>query len=89
LLKGGTELLLEDLAHLVLLAVTIVMAVLMIKAEELLYAVMSFFGVCVALGILYWLLSVPYVAVFQLAVYAGAIVVLFISVIMLTRRSKK
>jgi len=28
------------------------------------------------------------VAVFQLAVYAGAVVVLFVSVIMLTRRDK-
>lgn len=80
---------LEDLAHLVLLAVAIVMAVLTVEAEELLYAAMSLLGMCVALGILYWLLFAPYVAVFQFAIYAGALVVLFVSVIMLTRRSKK
>ncbi|RJS89668.1 hypothetical protein DRO56_00080 [Candidatus Bathyarchaeota archaeon] len=79
-------LLLEDLAHLVLLALAIVMGVLTVEAEELLYAAMSFLGMCVALGILYWLLHAPYVAVFQLAIYAGALVVLFVSVIMLTRR---
>lgn len=81
--------LLEDLAHLFFLAVAIVMAVLTVEAEELLYAAMSLLGMCVSLGILYWLLFAPYVAVFQFAIYAGALVVLFVSVIMLTRRGEE
>jgi len=81
-------LLLEDLAHLILLATTIVMAVLTVEAKELLYSALGLLGMSVSLGILYWLLFAPYVAVFQLAVYAGAVVVLFVSVIMLTRRDK-
>ena len=80
--------LLEDLAHLVLLAAVVVMAVLTVEAEELLYSALGLLGMSVALGILYWLLFAPYVAVFQLAVYAGAVVVLFVSVIMLTRRER-
>jgi len=79
---------LEDLAHLVLLAVVVVMAVLTVEAEELLYSALGLLGMSVALGVLYWLLFAPYVAVFQLAVYAGAVVVLFVSVIMLTRRER-
>jgi len=79
---------LEDLAHLVLLAAVVVMAVLTVEAEELLYSALGLLGMSVALGVLYWLLFAPYVAVFQLAVYAGAVVVLFVSVIMLTRRER-
>lgn len=79
---------LEDLAHLILLAFVIVMAVLTVEAEELLYSALGLLGMSVALGILYWLLFAPYVAVFQLAIYAGAVVVLFVSVIMLTKRER-
>jgi len=79
---------LEDLAHLVLLATVVVMAILTVEAEELLYSALGLLGMSVALGVLYWLLFAPYVAVFQLAVYAGAVVVLFVSVIMLTRRER-
>lgn len=78
--------LLGEFVQLLLLTTVIVMAVLTVEAQELLYAALSLLGMCVALGILYWLLSAPYVAVFQLAIYAGAIIVLFVSVIMLTRR---
>ena len=79
---------LEDLAHLILLAAVVVMAVLTVEAEELLYSALGLLGMSIALGILYWLLFAPYVAVFQLAVYAGAVIVLFVSVIMLTRRER-
>jgi len=79
---------LEDLAHLVLLAFVVVMAILTVEAEELLYSALGLLGMSVALGILYWLLFAPYVAVFQFAIYAGAVVVLFVSVIMLTKRER-
>jgi len=62
------------------------MAVFAVEAGELLHAALGLLGMCVALGILYWTLFAPYVAVFQLAIYGGAVVVLFVAVIMLTRR---
>lgn len=80
---------LGDLAIFVLLGVVIIMAVVTAEVSELLYAALGLLGMCVSLGILYWLLFAPYVAVFQLAIYAGAVVVLFVSVIMLTRRDKE
>jgi len=39
----------------------------------------------ICLGGLYWTLYAPYVGVFQMLIYGGAIVVLFISVIMFVR----
>ncbi|RLI21082.1 NADH-quinone oxidoreductase subunit J, partial [Candidatus Bathyarchaeota archaeon] len=36
----------------------------------------------------FWLLNAPYVAVFQLLIYAGAIVALFVAAVMLTTRKE-
>jgi len=44
---------------------------------------------CITIGALFWLLNAPYVSVFQLLVYAGAVIVLFIATIMLTAREEK
>jgi len=38
---------------------------------------------------LFWLLNAPYVSVFQLLVYAGAVIVLFIVSVMLTKREEE
>ena len=43
---------------------------------------------CVTIGALFWLLNAPYVAVFQLLIYAGAIVALFVAAVMLTTRKE-
>jgi NADH-quinone oxidoreductase subunit J len=48
-----------------------------------LYGALSLVGVFVATAVLYLMLSAPFLAVLQLLVYAGAIMVLFIFVIML------
>jgi NADH:ubiquinone oxidoreductase subunit 6 (subunit J) len=39
----------------------------------------------VCLGGLYWTLYAPYVGLFQMLIYGGAVVVLFVSVIMFVR----
>lgn len=75
----------EDLLHLILLGTIILMALMVAEAKDILYAVLSLLGMCVTIGLLYWILSAPYVAVFQLAIYGGAVIVLLISVVMLTR----
>jgi NADH-quinone oxidoreductase subunit J len=75
----------EDLLHLILLGTIILMAFIVAEAEDMLYAVLGLLGMCVSIGLLYWVLSAPYVAVFQLAIYGGAVIVLLISVVMLTR----
>jgi NADH:ubiquinone oxidoreductase subunit 6 (subunit J) len=44
---------------------------------------------CIVLGILFAVLNAVYVCVFQLLIYAGATMVLFLAVVMLTEREKK
>ena len=67
---------------------TVVFALLTVEVRDILYAILSFCGMCITIGALFWLLNAPYVAVFQLLIYAGAIVALFIAAVMLTTRKE-
>ena len=64
-------------------------AILTVELKDVLYAILSFCGMCITVGALFWILNAPYVAVFQLLVYAGAIVALFIAAVMLTTRKER
>ena len=75
-----------DALQLALLLAAIVLALLAVEVKDLLAAAVSLGGMCAVLAMLFWLLSAPYVAVFQLAIYAGAVLVLFVATIYLTRR---
>lgn len=74
--------------HIVLMVLTVLLALLTVELNDLLQATASLCGTCITIGALFWLLNAPYVSVFQLLVYAGAVIVLFISVVMLTRREE-
>jgi len=67
---------------------TVVFALLTVEVRDILYAILSFCGMCITIGAVFWLLNAPYVAVFQLLIYAGAIVALFIAAVMLTTRKE-
>jgi len=60
-----------------------------VEVKDILYAILSFCGFCIAVGVIFWILNAPYVAVFQLLVYAGAIVTLFLATVMLTTRKER
>ena len=66
----------------------VALALLTVEVKDLLYAILSFCGMCVAIGAIFWLLNAPYVTVFQILIYAGAVVVLFIATVMLTTRKE-
>jgi len=68
-----------------LIVVAVGLAILTVEFRNLLYSALCFGGMCICLGGLYWTLSAPYAALFQMLIYGGAVIVLFISVIMLTR----
>ena len=68
---------------------TALLALLTVELKDILYAILSFCGMCILIGIIFWTLNAPYVAIFQLLVYAGAIVALFIAVVMLTTRKER
>jgi len=67
----------------------ILSAILIVELKNILYAILSFCGMCIILGAIFWILNAPYVAVFQLLVYAGAIVSIFIAAVMLTTREER
>ena len=79
---------LNNVVQIVLIVSTIFLSILAIELKDILYAVMCLFGMCVTTGALFWLLYAPYVAVFQLLVYSGAVIVLFIAAVMLTTRKE-
>lgn len=67
---------------------TLVLGLVTVELRDILYAILSFCGMCITVGGLYLLLNAPYVAVSQLLIYAGAIVALFIATVMLTTREE-
>ncbi|MFQ6081021.1 MAG: NADH-quinone oxidoreductase subunit J [Candidatus Bathyarchaeia archaeon] len=75
-----------DILQIFLIAVAIALAILTIELRDLLHAALCLCGMGIVIGMLFSILNASYVAVFQLLIYAGAVVVLFISVIMLTTR---
>jgi len=79
----------ERMIDLLLIIISIVLAVLTVELKNLLQAAVCLCGMCITLGLLFGLLNATYVMVFQLLVYAGATVVFFVSVVMLTRRERK
>jgi NADH-quinone oxidoreductase subunit J len=76
----------EDILQLGLLVATCIFTVLTVESRDLLHTVIALAAMAVSLGSLFWLLNAPYVAVFQILIYAGAVIVLFIAAVMLTRR---
>jgi len=74
-----------EIVQMVIVAATGIFALLTATFKNLLYAAISFGAMCISLGALYWTLYAPYVGLFQMLIYGGAVVVLFVSVITLTR----
>jgi NADH:ubiquinone oxidoreductase subunit 6 (subunit J) len=67
----------------------IIFAILTIEMRDLLYSIFFFALMAISIAAFYWFLNAPYVAVFQLLIYAGAVVGLLVSAIMLTSRRVK
>jgi NADH:ubiquinone oxidoreductase subunit 6 (subunit J) len=63
---------------------TILLAIYTIEAKNILHGVIGFAGMCITIGGIFWLLNAPYVSVFQVLIYAGAVVAIFVAAIMLT-----
>ncbi len=74
-----------DFVLILLLIISLVSAASAVFHPNLMYAVLSLLVFNIILAIVYYALSAPFVAVFQLAVFAGAIIVFFIVTVTLTR----
>ena len=75
----------SELVQIVLLAATLVFTLMAAGMKDILFAALSLGGMSICLGGLYWTLYAPYIGLFQLLIYGGAVVVLFVSVIMFVR----
>ena len=82
---GGT---LEDILQYILMVVTIVLALATIELKNLLHAAIAFCGMCITIGGIFWLLYAPYAAVFQVLIYGGAVVTIFLAAVMFTTRKE-
>ncbi len=69
-----------------LLIFTAVFALLAAESKDLLHAALYLAATAVFLSLIYLLLFAPWVAFFQLAIYAGAVTVLLVAAISLTTR---
>ncbi len=67
------------------MALAIIFAILTIELKDLIYMVFSFAIMSVAIGSFYFLLNAVYLGMFQMLVYAGAVVAMAIAAIILTR----
>lgn len=71
-----------------LVLIVLMFAILAVKVKNIIYALIFFALMSVSIAALYFYLNAPFVGVFQLMIYAGAVVVLFLAAVMLTVRAK-
>jgi len=73
------------IALLLVLVVTVVSAGLAVTMPNIVYGVVFLLCTNISLAIAYYMMGAPTVALFQLAIFAGAVVVFFIITVMFTR----
>ncbi|MEM3506291.1 MAG: NADH-quinone oxidoreductase subunit J [Candidatus Bathyarchaeia archaeon] len=71
----------SDLIHLALVFLLIISSILAIELKDIIKAIMAFCVMSIILAIIFYVLGAPYVAIFQLLIYAGAITVLLLAAI--------
>ena len=77
-----------DLTFIAMMVVTVGSAIFALEADEIIYGAIGLAGSLFGVATLFFLLNAPYVAVFQLAVYVGAVAVLILFTVMLVRQEK-
>ena len=76
----------EELAFLALAAVAVGTALLSLLVRELVHTILWVSVFFVSLSAIYFLLSAPFLGVLQLGVYAGAVTILLLFGVMVTRK---
>jgi len=77
-----------DIAFFALTFITIATAIISLESKEIVYGAISLALFFLSLAGFYVLLDAPFVAMFQLIVYVGAVAVLIIFTVMLVKREK-
>lgn len=84
LINWGWLVTIEEVLQISLMIAAVLLAIFTIEVKNILHAVIGFCAMCVAIGGIFWLLAAPYVSVFQILIYAGAVVGIFLAAVMLT-----
>ena len=71
-----------------MMVLTVGSAIVALEAKEIIYGAIGLAGSLFGVATLFFLLDAPYVAVFQIAVYIGAVAVLILFTVMLVREEK-
>jgi NADH-quinone oxidoreductase subunit J len=71
-----------------MMAVTVGGAIVALEASEIIYGAIGLAGSLFGVASLFFLLNAPYVAVFQITVYIGAVAVLILFTVMLVRQER-
>jgi NADH:ubiquinone oxidoreductase subunit 6 (subunit J) len=71
-----------------MMVLTVGSAILALEADEIVYGAIGLAGSLFGVATLFFLLDAPYVAVFQIAVYIGAVAVLILFTVMLVRQER-
>ncbi len=77
-----------DLIFMAMMVVTVGGAIVALEADEIVYGAIGLAGSLFGVAALFFLLNAPYVAVFQITVYVGAVAVLILFTVMLVRQEK-
>lgn len=77
-----------EIAFTVLTVVAIAAAILALESREIVYGAISLAVMLLAMAGFFILLEAPFVAMFQIIVYVGAVAVLILFTVMLVRREK-
>lgn len=77
-----------DLIFIAMMAVTIGGAILALESTEIVYGAIALSGSLLGVAAFFFLLNAPYVGVFQITVYVGAVAVLILFTVMLVRQEK-
>jgi NADH-quinone oxidoreductase subunit J len=77
-----------DISFVLLAAITIIGAILALQAKELIYGAVALAVSFIGIAGYFVLLDAPYLAMLQIAIYVGAVVVLILFTIMLVRREQ-
>lgn len=80
------EMILLDFIHLALMVLLIISSILAIELDDIVKAIVAFSVMSVFLAMIFYILGAPYVAVFQLLIYAGAVTVLLLAAIHTMRK---
>ncbi len=75
-----------DLIFFAMMVVTVGGAIVAMEAKEIVYGAIGLAGSLFGVATLFFLLNAPYVAVFQITVYVGAVAVLILFTVMLVKQ---